>query len=193
MQRHNASRREDEMVIVDWEYAGYNYVAYDIANHFCEWAGDYHDDVAGTHVMHQERYPTRDEQRNFLRAYRRMAATTADAESTSTTAQHPYVHARRVSGMDPFHSSTESLQNLSENASETKQLEDLMHHISLFTLCSHLTWAFWGVVMAVSSVMPMEESGPDAAQGFDYIGYAEGRLRWYQKDKNRLTDSCPKT
>ncbi|KAI1317127.1 hypothetical protein EDD11_009014 [Mortierella claussenii] len=56
-----------ELVVIDFEYAGYNTRAFDIANHFCEWTADYHSDRPS--VLYPERYPTKAEQLNFLEAY----------------------------------------------------------------------------------------------------------------------------
>lgn len=39
----------------DYEYASYNPVAYDIANHFCEMAADYHTDTP--HILDFSKYP----------------------------------------------------------------------------------------------------------------------------------------
>ncbi|KAF9556562.1 hypothetical protein BGW38_009190, partial [Lunasporangiospora selenospora] len=58
---------EGELVVIDFEYAGYNTRAFDIANHFCEWTADYHSDRPS--VLHPDRYPTKSEQFNFLEAY----------------------------------------------------------------------------------------------------------------------------
>ncbi|KAD4386217.1 hypothetical protein E3N88_26386 [Mikania micrantha] len=33
------------ITLIDYEYASYNPVAYDLANHFCEWAANYHSDT----------------------------------------------------------------------------------------------------------------------------------------------------
>jgi len=55
------------LVVIDFEYAGYNTRAFDIGNHFCEWTADYHSDRPS--VLHPSRYPTKDEQLNFLEAY----------------------------------------------------------------------------------------------------------------------------
>lgn len=55
------------MVVIDFEYAGYNTRAFDIANHFCEWTADYHSERPS--IMHHDRYPTKAEQLNFLQAY----------------------------------------------------------------------------------------------------------------------------
>jgi thiamine kinase-like enzyme len=40
----------------DYEYASYNPVAFDIANHFCEMTADYHSDEP--HVLHPETFPS---------------------------------------------------------------------------------------------------------------------------------------
>ncbi|KAG1149798.1 hypothetical protein G6F37_004528 [Rhizopus arrhizus] len=56
-----------ELVIVDFEYAGYNARGYDIANHFCEWMYNYHSDQPA--VMNKDQYPTKEEQISFLTAY----------------------------------------------------------------------------------------------------------------------------
>lgn len=39
----------------DYEYGGYNPIAYDIANHFCEMTANYHSDTP--HIMHFNTYP----------------------------------------------------------------------------------------------------------------------------------------
>ncbi len=39
----------------DYEYSSYNPVAYDIANHFCEMAADYHTETP--HILDYTKYP----------------------------------------------------------------------------------------------------------------------------------------
>jgi len=56
-----------ELVVIDFEYAGYNTRGFDIGNHFCEWTADYHSERPS--LMHPDRYPTKTEQMNFLEAY----------------------------------------------------------------------------------------------------------------------------
>ncbi|KAG1462983.1 hypothetical protein G6F46_003843 [Rhizopus delemar] len=57
----------DELVVIDFEYAGYNPRGYDIANHFCEWMYDYHSSEPAK--MNHKSYPTHKEQVRFLTAY----------------------------------------------------------------------------------------------------------------------------
>ncbi len=62
-------RKEDHSIIlIDFEYASMSPRAYDIANHFCEWAADY----AGDHpenLDYLNRFPTSNLQMNFIQAY----------------------------------------------------------------------------------------------------------------------------
>ncbi|KAK6934018.1 hypothetical protein RJ641_036912, partial [Dillenia turbinata] len=43
------------ITIIDYEYASYNPIAFDIANHFCEMAADYHTDTP--HILDYSKYP----------------------------------------------------------------------------------------------------------------------------------------
>ncbi|CAG5132819.1 unnamed protein product [Candidula unifasciata] len=53
--------QKDTVRFIDYEYAFFNYEAYDIGNHFAEWAG--------MAVVNYDLYPTREEQLPWLRHY----------------------------------------------------------------------------------------------------------------------------
>ncbi|PSC76159.1 putative choline kinase 2 [Micractinium conductrix] len=53
--------------LIDYEYSTLNDVAFDVANHFCEWAYNYHGDEA--HVFHDAWLPSEEQQLAFCRAY----------------------------------------------------------------------------------------------------------------------------
>lgn len=55
------------VTIIDYEYASYNPVAYDLANHFCEMAADYHSEMP--HILDFNKYPDLEERKRFTRAY----------------------------------------------------------------------------------------------------------------------------
>jgi choline/ethanolamine kinase len=67
---------------VDFEYAGYNYQAFDIANHFCEWMYDYRS--SDPHKMKLNLYPNENQQVDFLQSY-------IDAYSTSVETHDNYL------------------------------------------------------------------------------------------------------
>ncbi|XP_057794664.1 probable choline kinase 1 [Salvia miltiorrhiza] len=58
---------DSTLTIIDYEYASYNPVAYDIANHFCEMAANYHTDTP--HILDYTKYPDVEERKRFIRKY----------------------------------------------------------------------------------------------------------------------------
>lgn len=57
----------NSVTIIDYEYASYNSVAFDIANHFCEMAADYHTETP--HILDFSKYPGLEERRRFVHTY----------------------------------------------------------------------------------------------------------------------------
>lgn len=57
----------NELVVIDFEYAGYNPRGFDLVNHFCEWMYDYHS--ANPATLHVDQYPSRQQQISFLTSY----------------------------------------------------------------------------------------------------------------------------
>ncbi|KAI8821355.1 kinase-like domain-containing protein [Fimicolochytrium jonesii] len=83
--------KDNSIIIVDYEYAGINYRGYDIANHFCEWAADYH--CATPHKMNFSNYPTREQQTLFLNAYLDAADEGFTEGATETASRNAQVEA----------------------------------------------------------------------------------------------------
>ncbi|KAK5832661.1 Choline kinase alpha [Gossypium arboreum] len=69
LQYGNIMMDEETRVItlIDYEYASYNPVAYDLANHFCEMAANYHSETP--HILDYSIYPDLEERRRFISAY----------------------------------------------------------------------------------------------------------------------------
>ncbi|KAJ2827749.1 hypothetical protein IWW50_001738, partial [Coemansia erecta] len=151
-------RATGELVVVDFEYAGYNYRAFDIANHFCEWMADYHHPQT-PHLLDERAYPSADQQRAFLRTYIRTKAfldanMRADADIVESD----------NAGDDELRA-----VNLSEERLHTEV--DLMEkEIRPFVPASHLHWGVWGLLQAASSEID-----------FDYAGYAAQRLSLFMR------------
>lgn len=55
------------ITIIDYEYASYNPIAYDLANHFCEMTADYHSDTP--HLLDYTKYPDFEERQGFVKIY----------------------------------------------------------------------------------------------------------------------------
>ncbi|NXX59958.1 CHKB kinase, partial [Scopus umbretta] len=65
---HEASS-SDKLMLIDFEYSGYNYRGFDIGNHFCEWVYDYTHDSWPFFKASPENYPSRQQQLHFIRHY----------------------------------------------------------------------------------------------------------------------------
>lgn len=66
------------LTIIDYEYASFNPVAYDITNHFCEMAADYHSEKP--HILDYTKYPDTNEQKQFVQTYLSSSGDKSDAE-----------------------------------------------------------------------------------------------------------------
>jgi len=55
------------ITIIDYEYASYNPIAFDLANHFCEMAANYHSETP--HILDYNKYPELEERQRFVRIY----------------------------------------------------------------------------------------------------------------------------
>ncbi|KAH7652002.1 Ethanolamine kinase protein [Dioscorea alata] len=69
LQYGNIMMDEDtrSVTIIDYEYASFNPVAYDLANHFCEMAADYHTETP--HILDFNKYPDFEERKRFVVNY----------------------------------------------------------------------------------------------------------------------------
>ncbi|GAB2299647.1 hypothetical protein Dimus_033707 [Dionaea muscipula] len=55
------------ITLIDYEYASYNPVSYDLANHFCEMVANYHTETP--HLLDYSKYPGLEDRRRFVYAY----------------------------------------------------------------------------------------------------------------------------
>lgn len=67
LQPGNILLKDGHLCLIDFDYAGWTTRGYDIANHICEWAADYHGPTP--HHMDYGRLPTEAQRRHFVLAY----------------------------------------------------------------------------------------------------------------------------
>ena len=53
---------DDAIVIIDYEFCSYNYRAFDIANHLCEWMFDYNHKAWPFYHFEQDKFPSKEKQ-----------------------------------------------------------------------------------------------------------------------------------
>ncbi|KAH0838523.1 choline kinase cytoplasm [Lanmaoa asiatica] len=74
-----------QLVVVDFEYASPNPLAFDIANHFHEWTADYRSSTP--HLLDLSRYPTAQQRRNFYQAYLSHVHTLSETSATEVAGE----------------------------------------------------------------------------------------------------------
>ncbi|KAJ2863077.1 hypothetical protein GGI22_002047 [Coemansia erecta] len=148
--------RTGKIEIVDYEFSGYNYRGYDIANHFCEWMIDYyHPEHA--HIMDPEQYPNEKQRHNFLLAYvRAKAFIDANAKANAGAVKSNTTNPVKIHSI-----------KLSEDQL-LKEVAELEREVALFVTASHLYWGIHSLVKARIS-----------DNGFDYTGHAAQRLLFF--------------
>lgn len=127
-------RKNDVLVkLIDYEYCGVGDIAYDVSNHFCEWAADYHATAEPSgFALDWTRMPTDSERYHFCRAYvQQIILNHCDSRLACSLMSH--------------YSLDEAVHNLAERA---KAYEPI----------SHLMWGLWGVVQSSCSEVNFDYS-----------------------------------
>jgi len=144
--------KKDAFSLIDYEYAAHNYVGYELANHFNEYAG--------FGPIRWELLPTRERQETFIRDYLR--------------SRLKFLRERRLAGEREREreGSKEAEQGGGGGGGgegDFLQLKEavqwLRNDVRMFFPASHLFWGLWAVVQGNSSDID-----------FDYESYASQRL-----------------
>ncbi|EGF79672.1 hypothetical protein BATDEDRAFT_89060 [Batrachochytrium dendrobatidis JAM81] len=152
------SPTRDCVSFIDYEYGCYSYRGFDIANHFCEWAGFDCD---------WSLYPTEQQQKAWLSTYwaqsfyiaslnNTLPINISNDSTTTTGAKFTFQQSKNV------------------KAPTEEQLNALYKETLKFSLAAHFFWAVWALIQA-------EVSDLD----FDYLDYAMLRLNEYNRRKEK--------
>jgi ethanolamine kinase len=115
---NTADELHREVKFIDFEYCGYNYASFDIANHFNEYAGGTDD---GTAVCHYENMPTPVQQKDFIRTYLR----------TFRKLAKPH---------QPFRPN-----GARSDVVQQDEVEKMYKEVQAFIMVNHLYWGLWAV------------------------------------------------
>jgi thiamine kinase-like enzyme len=152
--------------LIDYEYCTVGDIAFDIANHFCEYAADYHKSEKED-MLNWDRLPTPTETTFFCRKY--VKALFQNHPSSLLA-----MKLRASCGISPTKQQPSKENGLSLNLVDTIA-EVLVERVQAFMPLSHLTWGVWGLLQSRLSEVE-----------FDYLHYARKRLQQYHETKNNL-------
>lgn len=157
-----------QLVVIDFEYASANLPGLEFANHFTEWCYNYHD-KRKPYACSTSRYPTKEEQERFIRAYVRHRP----EYNVSTPKLAPSDPGRPAEALNRSSSSITSFMldartpqgaakrydEGAETAAEDAEVARLLHETKLWRLANSAQWVAWGIVQAKVPGMP--DFGPD--------------------------------
>lgn len=154
------SNEHKQLIVIDFEYAGANVPGYEFANHFAEWAYNYHDPVVA-HACDTTKYPTTEQRRRFITAYVNHRSPLIHSEVTTPKFETP-----TGSGTPALHKagSTTSIidfnldarappggwkeEEAKGEAEVEKRVNELMEETRMWRIANSAQWVSWGIIQA---------------------------------------------
>lgn len=145
----NRSSLAERIVFIDFEFCSYNYRAFDIANHFCEYCFDYDTPNYPFFNASLERFPSKADQLVFLRHYFDQFVKTRSFKSSSNGI-HNSNSMNSCSNSNKHEVGMQHRASL-ESATSFSGESALLDEIKPFILASHLLWILWSIKNALCS------------------------------------------
>lgn len=137
--KSTSNKKDHNLAVIDFEYSGANFPAYDLANHFCEWMGDYHHPEKSYHIF-EERYPTRLEKLNLIKSY------------VEYEFQFPSSNLKFNFDKDVTQASAAELIQF--------EIKKLYNECIFWRTTVHIYWCFWGLIQNG----PLKNTSPSHGQ-----------------------------
>ncbi|KAH8856490.1 Ethanolamine kinase 1 [Schistosoma japonicum] len=157
---------EKSVHFIDFEYCGFNHAAFDIGNHFCEFAGI---DVKF------DKYPTIEYQQMWISRYLK-AKNYYERQFNRKEISHDGFSSTTTFNVSSSYSTNSNDQDHHNNNCDNESLlEKWLIEVNNFALSAHLFWGVWAVVLSIQ-----EENK------FDYLSYGISRMNQYYIMKEHL-------
>ena len=155
--------KTDETVLIDFEFADYNYRGYDLASIFNEIAFDY-DSAYPFFKITQEKYLTEQEVYEFIEYYLFFAKFDVEGDE-----------------LDQILEDEASLRGYVEKNYQVDKFKEeidlVLQEVRACSLFTHYYWIIWRTIMS------KDDDSKDDKDAIDHIPYAHKRYELYQKEK----------
>lgn len=171
-----------QLVVIDFEYAAANVRGNEFANHFTEWAYNYHDEIA-PFACNIHMYPKPDEQRRFIRAYvdhrpeyPHPGASTPNLTPLATPSFGPSTPGLSATTPGSTSSIVEFMldarvppggwreEEKRRDEDVERQVDALMEETRLWRVANSAMWVAWGIMQAKIPGFDMDNGVPLAAE-----------------------------
>lgn len=149
--------------LIDFEYGGSNYAAFDMANHFNEYAGGTTTKENG--VPDYTRFPNSERQTKFCVEYVKMTKRLESMRSDITDQADYGNDGTEMSVVEDNDDDDEGIMN---------EAIQLLSHVQKFILVNHLYWGLWAV----------NQAAEEGCEEFDYLTFASNRFNEYHVKKS---------
>lgn len=169
------------VTLIDYEYCTVGDIAFDIANHFCEYAADYHQ--AEEEMLNWQKLPSPTEEAFFCRAYIESLFKKHPTSSLAMKlgASSGLKSASYQQTQQAFKGKTELSSPGGEFSDFVSALtEALVERVHAYMPLSHLKWGLWGIIQDKFTEVE-----------FNYMEYARKRLQQYHATKKMLIGNFP--
>ncbi|KAK4467937.1 hypothetical protein MN116_008544 [Schistosoma mekongi] len=154
---------------IDFEYCGFNHAAFDIGNHFCEFAGI---------NVNYDKYPTKEYQQMWISRYLK-AKNYYERQFNRNEISHNGFSSITTFNVSSSYSKNSNDQDYHNNNYDNDSLlEKWLIEVNNFALSAHLFWGVWAVVLSIQ-----EENK------FDYLSYGISRINQYYTMKEHLINT----
>jgi len=155
-------KKNQKLLLIDYEYSNYNYRGYDIANFFNESVFDYNSDVHPYYLSDETKFPSDDEMREFIQYYLlffkfNLKSSEVDAILKDQDVLNQYI--QKYYNYDAF----------------IEEVEGIFGEVKVCLLLSHYYWILWSVLMYKANAVK-----------FDYLNFACKRFQMYQNLKRKF-------
>ncbi|KEP62172.1 UNVERIFIED_CONTAM: phosphotransferase enzyme family protein [Hammondia hammondi] len=191
LQENNVMSDNENLHLIDFEYANENLRGFDLANLFCEFAIDY---TTPKHFpfysVVTSKFPSSAVRAAFIRLYLHRVLSLAKLRKEGLcgaggNSTHAAVAAEKLGSEDvlpSFRKRKEATEFSGEDDAHATDISDAVvtnfdRLVLLLALASHLLWAFWSVIKA-----PLQQT----ENGFPYLQYAADRLKMYDAQEMEL-------
>jgi len=154
-------KENNKLVLIDFEYADYNYRGYDIANVFNEGLFEYDASEHPFYRCDESKYPTHQELFDFVKYYLFFYKFEIRRDET----------AQYLEDEDELTRYIQQHHNLDEFIEE---VEEIIKEVKACSLFSHYYWILWSIIMSKNN------NG-----NLDHLHYAQKRLEIYQGIKRK--------